>query len=300
MTEIVLGVNNAFALKNWPEPKAWARIIAEDLGLVHCQFSFDLLDPTLPEPAARVLCDQVTAAAHEYGLVLDSTFTGIIAYSQNLLAHPDPAVRAHALDWYQAALRMTARLNASATGGHIGAMSAADYADPQRRSLLRSTILASVRDLARLSAELGLGYFLWEIMPTPREFPHTPEEVIDVMQELTRGAGVPVQLCFDLGHCSAYDHAPGDPYEWLQRLLPWTRVVHLQQTDGKADRHWPFTREYERAGIIEPARVVEIVKESPLARVDLFLELGHAFDAPDDQIVDDYKASVAAWAQHTS
>ncbi len=55
MAEVVLGVNNGFALKNWPEPNAWARIISEILGLKEIQFSFDLLDPTLPEPGRSAL-----------------------------------------------------------------------------------------------------------------------------------------------------------------------------------------------------------------------------------------------------
>ena len=50
MTNIRLGINNAFASKRWPEPMAWSRLIAGDLGLTEVQFSFDLLDPLLPEP----------------------------------------------------------------------------------------------------------------------------------------------------------------------------------------------------------------------------------------------------------
>jgi len=32
MAQIVLGVNNAFAKRRWPEPSAWARVIAEEIG----------------------------------------------------------------------------------------------------------------------------------------------------------------------------------------------------------------------------------------------------------------------------
>jgi D-erythrulose 1-phosphate 3-epimerase len=298
VAEIVFGVNNGFALKNWPEPMAWARIISEELGLKHVQFSFDLLDPTLPNPVMGALCDEVTEAVRTFGLIVDSTFTGLVAYAQNMMAHPNAVVRTHAFNWYQAALQATARMSAFGTGGHIGALSAADYANPERRALIHSTVIGSVRDLARLASGLEQKYLLWEMMPTPRELPHTPEVAIDLMQEMDQGTAVPVQLCFDLGHCSAFDHAPGDPYAWLERVLPWTRVVHLQQTDGKADRHWPFTAEYDQVGIIDPARVIEIVRQSPLERVDLFLEIGHALDAPDDKIIDDHKKSVDAWARH--
>jgi hypothetical protein len=177
-------------------------------------------------------------------------------------------------------------------------MSAADFADPARRSFLRKTLIESVRELTYLAVRLGQEYFLWELMPTPREFPHTPKEALELMKEVNQEAAVPVRICFDLGHACSYDlKKPGDPHAWLEELLPYTPVVHLQQTDGKGDRHWPFTPDYARVGIVKPKRIMEIVKSSPLNRVDLVFELGHALDSPDQKIIDDHKASVEAWAK---
>ena len=45
MTEFTLGMNTCFAVKRWPEPEEWARIVAEEFGLKSVQFSFDLMDP---------------------------------------------------------------------------------------------------------------------------------------------------------------------------------------------------------------------------------------------------------------
>jgi hypothetical protein len=298
MAEVFLGVNNGFALKNWPEPMAWARVIAEDLKLKEVQFSFDLLDPTLPEPGRSALCQEIVKAADKYGLSLRTTFTGLIIYAQNHLAHPNFWFRNQAWHWFESALEVTSMLGAEATGGHIGAMSAADFADPARLEFLRRTLIEAVRELTYLAARLGQEYFLWELMPTPREFPHTPEEALELMKEVNAEAAVPVRLCFDLGHACAYDlKKPGNPHAWLEKLLPYTPVVHLQQTDGKADHHWPFTPEYARKGIIKPRKVVEIVKASPLKRVDLLLELGHPLDAPDPVILQDHQRSVEAWAK---
>ncbi len=293
-----LGVNNGFSAKTWPEPDAWARIIADELGLKHVQFSFDLLDPTLPEPGRSKICAEITEAANRYGLLLHSSFTGTIVYVQNHLAHPDQDVREHAFRWYESALEISRRLGVEACGGAIGAMSAADYADPERRALIRSLMVESVRSLAMIAAGLGQKYFLWEPMPTPREIPHTPQEAIDLMEEVNQGLPIPVHLCFDLGHCNSFDlPEPGDPMVWLETLLPWTRVIHLQQTDGKADRHWPFTRVYNQMGIIDPHLVIEIAKSSPFPDLPLFFEIGHAFDTPDQQIIDEHKESVENWAK---
>ncbi len=296
--QVILGVNNGFAAKNWPEPRQWARLINKELGLQTVQFSFDLLEPTLPEPGRSALCAEILQAAQEYGLTIHSTFTGLIIYAQNQLAHPHPLVRNQAFEWFEAALEVTQKLGGEATGGHIGAMSVADYNDPQRRRFIRQSLVEAVQRLASLAARLGQGYFLWEAMPIPREIPHTPEEAIELMQEVNQDAAVPVYLCFDLGHCNSFDFdRPGDPHQWLERLLPWVRVVHLQQTDGMADHHWPFTDEYNRVGIIQPQRVVEIVKSSPFPEVPMFFELGHAFDVHERQIIEDHQRSVEHWSK---
>lgn len=298
MAEVVLGTSNAFAARNWPEPEAWARIIAEDLGLREVQFSFDLLDPTLPEPGRSAVCADILDAVRTYTLSLSTTFTGLIIYAQNHLAHPHPSQRAHAWEWYASALAVSSKLSASACGGHIGAMSVQDYSRPERRAFLQSNTVELVRKLTRVAATFQQEYFLWELMPGPRELPHTPQEAIAVLDEVNNGAAIPVRLCFDLGHCLASDSSQGaDPYTWLERLLPWSPVVHLQQTDGKADRHWPFSPDYNAVGIIEPRRVIEIVRDSPLDRVLLLFEFGHALDAPEQRILDEHKWSVDVWTK---
>jgi len=298
-SRITIGVNNGFAAKNWPEPMEWARIITTDMGLQNVQFSFDLLNPTLPELNRSSHCVEILRAIEKFGLVLHSTFSGLIIYAQNHLAHPDPDVRESAYHWYEGAIEVSGKLNAQACGGHIGAMSALDYADPKRRVFIRSKEVEAVRCLTNYAAKLGQQYFLWEPMPNPREIPHNPDEAIELMEEVNQGSKIPVYLCFDVGHCNSFDFArPGDPYEWLEKLLPWTRVIHLQQTDGIADHHWPFTPEFNRVGIIDPDRISEIVKESPFPEIPMFFELGHAFDATDQRILEDHKQSIEVWSKY--
>jgi D-erythrulose 1-phosphate 3-epimerase len=296
MAEIVLGTSNAFAARNWPEPSEWTRIIAEDLGLREVQFSFDLLDPTLPEPERSAACDEILQAVRAHRLTMSTTFTGLIVYAQNHLAHPNPVMRARAQAWYEDALAVSRRLSARACGGHIGALSIRDQAGRARRGLLRRKAIEAVRALTGVAAALGLEYFLWELMPIAREIVHTPAEAVAALEEANDGAAVPVKLCFDLGHCLEDESgAPADPYAWLERLLPWCPVIHLQQTDGKADRHWPFSPEHNAVGIIDPRRVIEIARSSPCDRVLLLFELSHSFDTPGDRIIDEHKASVEAW-----
>ena len=296
-TEIILGINNGFAAKYWPEPDEWARVVAKDLEVKNVQFSFDLLDPTIGKRTISKTCEQIKTAADKNNLILHSTFTGLIIYAQNHLAHPNKKFRDHAYQWYQAALSVTRSLGAEACGGHMGAMSILDYEDRRRRKKIRSYIVDYVRKLTDIAKVLHLQYLLWEPMPSPREIPHTPEESIELLEEVNEGSPVPVYLCFDLGHCNSADFIkPGDPYVWLEKLLPWTRMIHLQQTDGKADRHWPFIAEFNRAGIIVPDRVIEIANASPFPNLPLFFEIGHPFDAPGNVIIDNYKRSIEYWS----
>jgi hypothetical protein len=188
-------------------------------------------------------------------------------------------------------------VGADATGGHFGALSSHDHANPRRRIEVRDALVANVVSLARTSRALGLSSLLWEPMPVAREIPHTPDEAVELLAEVNDSLGVPVRLCFDLGHCCAADLAtPADPHVWLEQLLPWTDVIHLQQTDGRGDHHWPFTAEFAARGIVDVRRVVEIARQSPRDAVYLFLEICHGHEVPDERVLDDLKASVDTWA----
>jgi len=294
--EIRLAVNNAFAVKRWPEPSAWVHLIAKDLGIREIQFSFDLLDPGLPTPVRTACVEEIRQATGLAGVRIGSTFTGAIAYAHSLLAHPSDQLGSHALAWYESALHVTAQLGAESCGGYMGAISLRECADEARRQAGLEGLIQSVRRLRRLSAELGLQAVLWELMPSDLEPPHTPSETEQILQTANEGIGVPVWLCFDLGHCCASDlPEPGEPEVWLERLLSWTQMVHLQQTDGRDDHHWPFAERYAGRGIINPRRIVELVRESPLDQVDLVFEFVYGPTVKPQTIIDDHKRSIEEW-----
>ena len=78
---IHLGINTCFAVKRWPEPEQWIRLITHDLGLDCCQFSFDLVDPLLDADATRAYAEETRQRAANAGLHIHSSFTGLAAYS---------------------------------------------------------------------------------------------------------------------------------------------------------------------------------------------------------------------------
>ncbi len=88
---------------------ALATLVRDELGLDLVQHSLDLVDLDAPPDEVAGQAEQVRAACAAAGLTLHSTFTGLAAYSSNLLLHPDPAARERARAWYRRAIDFTPR-----------------------------------------------------------------------------------------------------------------------------------------------------------------------------------------------
>jgi sugar phosphate isomerase/epimerase len=264
------------------------------------QFSFDLLNPVLNEEATDEIIVRTLDSCKRYGIKLQSCFTGAIAYNTNLLLHPSAGVRKMAFEWYARAIGIGGRLHAEDVGGHMGAFTVRDYRNPERREALLSEQKENVVALSELCAESGLSTLLWEIMPVPREPPSTISEARTLLQRFA-GASVPVKLCIDVGHmCNPQATEPRDrdPYAWLRELGSDSPCVHVQQTDGKADRHWPFTEEFNRIGMIEGGKVLSSLDASGAGKAIIFPEVFPAFEQDDDQVIDDMFKTVKYWAEY--
>ena len=164
-----LGINNCFAVKRWPCPDDWAAIVKNDLGLDTVELSLDLLaGPDTPAGRDR-MAEQTRAALVRHGLRADTVFTGLAAYSLNLLMHPDAEYRAAARRWYREAIDLTAQLGATAVGGHVGSLTVPDSADPARRAQRWTDLRENLADLAAYAHECGLDHLLVENLVTDRE-----------------------------------------------------------------------------------------------------------------------------------
>jgi len=291
-----LGINTCFAAKRWPLPHDWAQKVRYDIGVDLVELSLDLMpDIGSPEQRART-ADQTLGALTRYGLRAETTFTGLSAYCDNLLMHPDAERRRAALDWYLAVVDLTARLGVKGTGGHVGAMSVPDWSEPGRRAERWSGLRADLAEISGRAREAGLDYLLIENLASARE----PSTMAGVESLLTDGDDlhVPIRLCLDLGHqcVPGTTGADRDPYAWLERFGSRLTEVQLQQSDGLADHHWPFTAERNRAGRIDPGRVLDTLADSGADDVLLILEVIPAFEEDDEQVIRDLRESAAQWA----
>jgi sugar phosphate isomerase/epimerase len=290
-----LGINNCFAVKRWPQPDDWAQIVRGELGLDFVELSLDLVGE-ISDPAGRErAAEQIRGALTRYALRAETVFTGLAAYSLNLLMHPDAAQRRAAVDWYCSAIDLAARVGARGVGGHVGAMSVPDWADPASQAERWAGLQQLLAEVAAAARSAGLEYLLVENLASQRE----PSTIGNVETLLTDGdsAHAPVRLCLDVGHqcVPGTTGADRDPYAWLSHFGGRLAEVQLQQSDGVADRHWPFTPERNAAGRIDPGRVLDALARAGAQDVLLILEIIPAFEQDDDQVLAELRASAEFW-----
>jgi sugar phosphate isomerase/epimerase len=290
-----LGINTCFAVKRWPRPADWAPIVREVLGLDLVQVSLDLVDVTHGPDALSRDVDEHLAAADRHGIRIHSVFTGVAGYSSNLLLHPDERERDAAERWYELAIDFAARLGVESVGGHVGAFSVPDWADPSRRAMLRDELGVRLSRLAAVARDRGLRGFLVENLAARRE-PSTMEDIESLVTEGDTDH-VPLQLCLDVGHMCVpgTDGEERDPYAWLRRLGGRAAVIQIQQGDTAGDRHWPFTAQFDQVGRIDPARVLETLGRE--ATAPLIFEVIPAFEAPHEGVIADLVESVRRWRE---
>jgi hypothetical protein len=62
-----------------------------------------------------------------------------------------------------------------------------------------------------------------------------------------------------------------------------------------ADHHWPFTRERNETGLIDPGRVLDTLAGAGAEDVLLVLEVIPAFEQDDAGVLADLRASAELW-----
>jgi D-erythrulose 1-phosphate 3-epimerase len=299
VAEIALGINTCFAIGRYPEPEEWLRVVKEELGLSHVQFSFDLLDPVIVDwDVVQRKCVRIAELAASNGVRIDTATTGEVPHKSNALLDPDPAVRACYLRWYENLVRASSILGAEGSGVYLGTLSVKDYKDVRRREYLISVLMEEIAHLTEIARQEGQKFFMWEPMSIPREIPCTIEETRELLRRANEGSGVPVVLCLDVGH--GWIHSPDprdrDPYAWLSEFGHLSPAIHMQQTDGKGSRHWPFTAEYNEKGVIVPEKVIAALQNAHAGRCIIVFEYFFSAHAINEEgALDAMKQSVAYW-----
>jgi sugar phosphate isomerase/epimerase len=295
---IRLGINTCFAVKRWPEPSDWARIVAVELGLDAVQLSLDLLPQGFDFAPAANYGLRTRDAVEAQGIELHSLFTGLGAYSSGLLTSDSPSDREAALEWYKGIIALSALAGARGAGGHLGALSIFAASDSIVSAHLRNELKSSMRILADVAADAGLDHLQFENLTVTREYGHSLEEARDLERSM-RDSSVPWVLCLDLGHPGALPPETGsaDVMDWLTE--PWlaTPVIQLQQTPAGSDAHGPFTACMNDLGLVKRDLVLDAIEIWDCDEVFLFFEVIPSHEQPIADLLQGLHESVEFWRE---
>jgi sugar phosphate isomerase/epimerase len=285
------GINLSFAVKRWVEPAVWAELVSRQLGLRLVQFTYDLLDPWWPAASRDAMAARVRRAAGDWGLEIESAFSGLANYCFDGLLHPEAEGRSASLEWWKRAFDVALAVGAKASGGPLGGMSAADAADPQRRAQRYRDLLDAVQELTVAAKQAGLERLQVECTPLAREIPHRVEQSRQFLSDLEGRCAVPVTLLVDIGH-ALYQPLYGPDArmpEWLHGLGRSIGAFHLQNTDFQSDSHWGWP---DRRGLFDLANFAHEVKKAGLEDVPAFLEIIYPFELADKDVLSNITSSV--------
>ena len=173
-------------------------------------------------------------------------------------------------------------------------MSFADYNDENRRRHIFDEAVSCWQQLSFFAADIGFTSLMFEPMSVPREMGTTVAECREIMDRVNENAGIPMKICLDIGHAPHPNER--DPYPWIEALGAFSPMVHLQQTVLNKSNHSPFTKEFNRQGIIHPDQVMKALRNAGADDALLAFEISHRehFDT-DFRVIEDLKESVAYW-----
>jgi len=296
MSAITLGFNCNCFTNRYDEPEQWTSLCRQ-MGVRAVMFNIDLIDPYWPWDLQRRLADRTLEACARNGVRIVASFGGHNGH-QHYLGHPDAECRREAEQFFRYAIRQAGYLGAKSFGTCFAIQTVRTNTDPRLRREIMDDALAAYGRLATYGVEQGLKALAYEMTSVSRETCATFAENDAVLAAGERMA-IPLRLCLDMGH----RNTRGTPEEadhlaWIRRYAGRCDVIDCQQTDREASRHWPFTAEYGKKGVIRGDEVVQAIEASGAGEVLLAFELRcAAFYPQEDSFLENLNESVRCWRQ---
>jgi D-erythrulose 1-phosphate 3-epimerase len=297
--EYRLGINTGFAVNRYSEPEEWVRIIGDELGVQITQFTADMLNVDLPKKIIYKQVDRIQKACETYKVTIPCTFTGGFT-RVNHLAHPDPDIRRHWIEWFKRFVDLSIDLGSSSMGSHFGIFTHLDNNNSNQRNIRRQQNIDGWHEVANYAKDKGLEFISWEPMSISREQGETISEARKLHNDVNLDSPLPFKICLDVDHgdLSSSDPRDTDPYEWLDEFAIESPLIHLKQTNANKSGHWPFIEEYNKVGRIQPKKILQTLIEKKVKKVDFFLEPSFKEREPyDSTVINVLKESVDFWRQ---
>jgi hypothetical protein len=291
--KIHYGMNLLHAAKRWIEPDVWGQHIGERWGLENAQFCFDLLDPRATLESRKEYASEVEKATKKYGFKMHSCLTGSGTFWYTLLMNPFPNGRKDAWHWCELAAETSEMLGAKGLGGPVAAASSSDYKNAERFAFLKKEFIKGMQSFAQSAADHHQEYVLFEPSNLGREGLIRIDQAKELYDALNKDSAIPIYFMLDVGHQCGYEVSgrDSDPYAWLEELGQLSPIVHIQQTNGKADCHWSFTKENNDKGIIKMDKVLTALEKSGLKEVTIFPEFFYGTDVLEEKILEEIDES---------
>jgi D-erythrulose 1-phosphate 3-epimerase len=286
-----LGLNLSFATKRWQSPEYLAKLVKNELGVRLIQFTWDLIDPWWPEAARDRLAGKYRERFEKEGLKIVSSFGGLASYTFPQLLSKEKDQREISFCYFKRAIDMASALGVDVIGTPLGGMSDGDSRDPEVRRRLYKELLDYLAKLSLYAKDKGLKKILIEPTPLSTEIPSTPEESNALMADLKGNTAIPIALVVDWGHAVfkplLKDRARVDI--WIEQCAEYIDSYHLQQSDGKMDCHWSFSKK----GIFDEEMIRRLCT-NPKVPIDTigFLELLFPFEMTNVDVMKEVKYSL--------
>lgn len=284
-----IGLNLSFAVKRWIEPRQLAKMCKNDFGVKHIQFTWDLINPWWPKIQRDQMIKEYKEAFREQNLIIDATFGGLASYTYAQLLAPTSVQREISFKFFKRAIDLTTKMGVKVMGTPVGGMSYDDARSHLRRNELYNIMLDYLRKLATYGKKRGLDEIHIEAVPLTTEFPSTPNECIQMMEDL-KNADIDIKLLIDWGHAlykPLYENNTNIK-AWFVKCAPYIGSIHLQQTDGMLDRHWDFTK----SGLVTPELIKKMTRSAGLNDIIQYLEVVTIFESPDQDVYDGIKKTM--------
>jgi hypothetical protein len=185
-------------------------------------------------------------------------------------------------------------LHCKGVGGPIAAASMRDYKDPGKRQFLLDTTVEGFQAFARIAANHGQEFLIWEPTPVGREMSTSIDVVHELYQRMNRNSAIPIRLQLDVGHWCSFEQKgrDADLNCWLRELGPISPIFHLQQMDGKNDNHWSVSKQNNARGVIKMDQVFETLDKAGCKECHWFPEIGFAYEMNEEALLVEMDESV--------
>ena len=295
MDKIKLSVNTGFAVNRITNYDEFLRFVNTKLKIQYIQPTSDWLNLFMPKKYINVHLKKLNKALVKNKIKVNSVFTG--AFTRlNHLAHSDKEHQKFWLGWFKNFIDISSDIGANYVGSHLGILTYSD--NKKRNSILKKRVIQNWLKLNEYSYKKNKPSLIWEPMSISREFGETISECKKIQKLLNNKNKKKIQICLDVGHgdINSKNNKNYDPYNWLANFASDSPVIHLKQVKKNNFSHLPFTKKNNKLGIIDPVKILKIIKDKRTESTELSFELSFKERDPiDKNMKNDIIDSVKYW-----